>query len=345
MVINFFGETIMIPSVKNIPEIDSLLCEVAKRKEERVILREFISEQIDTRRTRFDELVSNARKEAEEEPNLVVYKSKAVDFFMQILKKRKTISGISVYESLVLGLIEKIGDSRCQEYSRKARSKQGVQGPIPATLPGNHKKAEVLLDGKLGSDIEENEIQFYLTNIILLRELSLCSKDLFFAVNLGLDTQQVLTFMRIAYDLRRLSTALATNEIVIRKAVVEAIRNGTPLEMIHIKCLRFTYPHGNRLQIIDDLEDHTILNRDGKVHQPISEKDFPPRLKSFKRVFEERGIQIILTILLSDQDLDDYFPGGNTTGVVPSEDLIRAKESLVRYKDNIQLSSTPFFKN
>jgi len=57
--------------------------------------------------------------------------------------------------------------------------------------------------------------------------------------------------MGILYDLEKIKTADFTNPNKIKENILHSIQTSEPLEFIHIKCLRFSYPGGNSLRLLD----------------------------------------------------------------------------------------------
>lgn len=335
MGINVFGIKIEIPQYEKLDDLEGFLEVVVKKKEERVILRKFLLASSLNDQGRFEEIKSQSREQdysITPEGNL---KDQVTEFCIERLKGVPTSVGISLYEDLVLQLIESNGSSNSRHYAKRLRLKGEVKQDIPGSFPGDHKQSEALIVGKLRGDIGKEEFKEYLAQKAIKTKIGVIIKDLFFAINHGLEKEKVLQFMGILYELRRLQTAEPTNEKVFRENLVDSIKSGNELTLVHIKCLRFTYPYGNRLELLVDCEDKLVPTKDGGRHYPLSEKQIIARLQRIRDIFIAFGIRAKLLILLSDQDLLDYFPYGNGAGMVPDSDVKKAGFSFRQYEEKI----------
>jgi len=329
---NLFGAIVNVESIHRQDLLDEILVRASKRSDERKLLRDFLLNKSVGGGIRFDELrekIMATPIEVEVDGNI---KNAVVDYCRSQLEKVKTSSGVSLYRGLVLQVVEKEGDLRCKKAASEMRKGAIFSSEsLPASFPVVFNKAENILMGKLRSDVGNEEYEGYFRSKNLNSEISTLTRDLFYGINNSLDREQLFAFVGARYEMRKLQMSIPTNETTLKQNLLEAIKSEEPLNLVHIKCLRFTYPFGNRLQLVDHVRNVEVPTKDGGVHRPVSEVQLFDRLADIRRIFEELGIKVRLKVLLSDQDLIDYFPRGGD-GVVPDADLLETQESLFRYK-------------
>ena len=114
-----------------------------------------------------------------------------------------------------------------------------------------------------------------------------------------------------------------------------SIKTGQILEMIHMKCLRFTFPYGNRLSLLEHTDDVIVTTKNNETHQPKTESKLFERLENILSIFEKFGLNVKFTVLVSDQEINDYFPNKNTFGMLPTIDLVNADQSLHKYLEGL----------
>jgi hypothetical protein len=311
--INIFGIKIEAPRMNTSHLFDELLVSVAKKESERNILRQFLT-------ARIPEIITHVK---EESTGIKVddLKSQTLDFYLSQLKTT------GIYEKMVLKVI-----SSDYQFSSARIAKEilnGRQPTLPSTFPGDHKKAETLVIGAVSSSIGPKECQEYLARKFVKSYVQEIARDLFYAVNNNLNSEQSLKYMAILYELNKLKTADFTNNIQIKKNLIKSITTGEPVNLIHIKCLRFTYPKGNSLRLLD----HTLADdhQNNFSRRPQDETPIFVKLKLIKSIFENNGINSNFSILVSDQDLTDYFPKGGE-GIIPDDDLKKTKTDIIKYQ-------------
>ena len=317
--INLFGITIEAPGLNAGHYFDELLISVAKKNSERDVLRQFLT-------PRISEIITQAKVEsAATEVN--DFRPQTVDFYLSQLKST------GVYEKMVLKVI-----SSDHQFSSAKTAKDILDGRRPelsSTFPGDHKKAENLVVGSVNSAIGPSECREYLTRKTVKTKIQDIAKDLFYAVNHGLSAEQSTRFIGIIYDLDKIKTADFTNPIRIKENIIHSLQTNKPLNLIHIKCLRFTYPYGNRLQLIDHTSDCQVPTKLGTIHHPASEVGYFNRLNNIQSVFSNYGVTTNLHILINDQDLSDYFPNNTGDGIIPDVDLVNAKTDMDNYHHHL----------
>jgi len=328
--INLFGTTIEAPPISDGHYFDSLLVAAAKKENERRMLKDFLLGDSLAGRPRLGEIVIQAQNEALFCSNPLDFKSQAIEFYLSQLKQT------GIYERMVLELISRDHVFRSADIANQLL--KGKSPKLPDYFPGDHKQAESLVVGALSSSIGDKECQQYLTRKLVKARIQEIAKDLFFAINHGLDPEQTTRFLSIIYELNQIKAADFTNTLGIKNNILTAILTGHPLQLIHIKCLRFTYPHGNRLKLLTHIGvDNSPVNFS---RRPQSEQPIFDRLKHLSDLFLRHRINTNFLILVSDQDILDYFPNGGQ-GFVPDQDLEIAHQDLELYRQAVA-DSAPF---
>ena len=306
--INIFGTTIEAPKTDGNQYFECLLTEAVKKDSERAVLRQFLS-------PRFEEIVVGAKK-AIAGVDVAQLKPLAQIHYISQLK----LSGS--YEKMVLATMN-------SPISR--RLLQGKHPPLPSTFPRDHKLAESLVVGTVSSSIGERECREYLAYKKVKSRIQDIAQDMFFAVNNGLTSEQTQNYLSVIYELEKLKTAEFTNYPQIRQNILKSIKTNQTLELAHMKCLRFTFPHGNRLSLLEHTDDAIVVTKNNETHHPKSESKLFDRLENILSIFIKSKLNIKLTILVSDQEINDYFPDSNTFGMLPRVDLANVHRSLHKY--------------
>ncbi len=334
MTINIFGQTIDVPRISVRDKYyDEKLGEIIERKEERRMMRGFLNGRSLVGKIRFEEIVDKVRTKVKVPDGELDSQQRdlATRFYIERLKTQPSGQADSLYHDLTLRLVKNgKGASFRKQLDKFQRGKIGVTD-LPDSFPGEFKKAETLLVGKIRSEIGRREYQLYLRHKELLTQLRVIAQDLFYGINSGLSPEEAKRYMAVRFELRKLQESVPTNSGRLRENIVTAIRDNVSLQLIHIKCLRFTYPHGERLRIIEDLSDTAVPTKNGCVHNPLSEKRTINRLRSIFNIFTMFDVPVRMVVLLSDQDLIDYFPGGDCP-FLSAEDIDKAGKSVVKYK-------------
>jgi len=297
--INLFGISVEAPQIKEGQYLETLLNDISKRDNERQILRDFI-------RPRIEEIIDRSQNVPQENSNLTDFLPQARNFFLEQLKK----SG--QYEQLVLEVIN----------SPIAHQILVGKSPIlPPTFPGEHKKAESLVTGSISSAVDIPQVKEFLIRKHFRESIQQTARIMFYGINHDLSPERCLQFLSIIYELDKIKTAEPVGNL--QQVILESLKNGTPLELVHIKSIRFTYPDGKNLQVIEDT-DQVIQSR----IYPSEEAIFQ-RLLSLVKTFENNGLKVNSTLIVSDHDLDYCFPSNQK--IVPEADVTNARKSIDKY--------------
>lgn len=325
--INLFGITIEAPSVNDGQYFDHLLAAVAKRDDERRLLRDFLGSN-----SRLEEIATSAQKLANQHPDVDSLKSQAVEFYRSQLRQ----SGL--YEDMTLRVISQDHLFRSAPYA--AQILAGKSPKLPSYYPSDHKKAESLVVGALTSAIGPSECRSYLVRHLIKSRVQEIAKHMFFAINHGLNPEQVTTFISVIYQLENIQTSPAIGNL--REVLASAIRQSSPVELVHIKSIRFTYPGGSSLKVIEDTApiEQPAIGGNRRVYP--SEEVIFHRLNAVATIFRHHGLAVNLSVIVSDHDLQYCFPLQQS--IVPASDVSLAQQSVGHYI-NFLRSHHPEFQN
>lgn len=327
-----FGTKIEIP-----PFEENILAEIVQRRGEREMMSCFLDEPSLNGEPRLSEIIQQARSSSELTAGISGdLKEETAGFIAKKMKRARTSADLSLYEDIKLRLVEQIEGGKIGKYARMARltaSKEKLLFGLPEKL----KKSEAILVGKIRSDIRPGDVSSYLVQLEIRRVINLLSKDLFFAINRGLDKDKALQFMAIFYELKKRQSAVPTNEEIVKLAVAEALLKGANLELIHLKCPRYKYPEGKKLEIIDHCDDEIVKTKEGPLLR-LAENDLLANLSEIKQIFLSYSINTSLKILIMDQDIDDHIPTINNP-FSKNTDLVQIMTAMERYKSVIELKT------
>jgi len=317
--VNVFGTNLEIPMITQTPIIEEVITQVASKNDERQTLRQCLDRPV------VDIITGNAQAEVDSlsDDQALLARPKTI---AQALKQKDTI------EALILNLIVQEANLECRKYIEAYR--KGKVCTPPDSFPKAHKQAQAIIEGQIASSVGVNQCRQFLVNESIGRQIRAMSKDLFFAINNGLDVDQQVRFTRLMFDLLQIQTADSTNPRGVRKTIVDSIKSGKPIDIFHVKCLRFVYPYGNRVALLESTKNTNVPTKNGSFHQPPKEAEFASRLLALKSIFNKYGILVILTLLLSDQDIFDYFPQNSETNL-PIEDIRALSVSLDIYHQHL----------
>ncbi len=336
MAISMFGLTTIIGQFEKPDFVGNILSQVVKKSGERRILEEFLRGKVPELEAKAKVVIEDDRRLSSSELNTVF------DYCRQVLLQVKTGKQIPVYRDLVLQVIEKNGDYRSRITAERIRQgKEYLPEQLPAEFPGEFKRAEAVVSGKLKSDIGSRELADFLSVQNLRREINVLAKDLFFGVNNGLEKDQVIRFMSVMYELRKLETEQPVNISLLKNFLLELIKKGEKLDLLHVKCLRFIYPKEGGVKILRDTEDVVVEGYKGK-YLPKSEGKLFERLNIIREIFMRNGIGVDFTICCSDEDLDLLFPEGSK--YVTEEQRVQMKEDAGQYMSYLASKYSQEFK-
>ncbi len=334
MALLVFGQAIEASRVTDSDLMRTMLAQVAKRTDERRILQDFLLTESTRGTKRFSEIETDSRAVALQrgDNSFSFDKDPVFDFYIAEMKRQKTTTGLSLYHDLVCQLMP-AGNKKQRNLFRKFCLDKIEPTDLPSTFPSQFRAAEILIAGKLRSEIGIREYREHELRKEVLKQLRQVARDMFFAINNGLQREQALNFISLMYELRKTQTALPTNEAMLKKNIIKCLQQDSRLDLIHIKCLRYTYPHGSQVVILDHFEDIEVPDKFGGSYKPRSEKNIFSRLQKLVSLFERYGVSTNLLILIADQDLYDYFPDGG--GVFSGNEIEEMYRAMARYRNAI----------
>lgn len=303
------------------PIIEEAITQIASKNDERQTLRQCLDRPI------IDTMTSNARTEVDSlsDNQALLARPRVI---AQALKQKDAI------EVLIQNLIAQEANLECRKYIEAFR--KGKAGTPPDSFPRAHKQAQAIVEGQIASSVGVNQCRQFLVNESIGRQIRVMSKDLFFAINNGLDVDQQIRFTRLMFELLQLQTTEPISQFGLRQVIANSITAKKPLELVHIKSLRFTYPQGTHLKILDHTDSVTQLGQPGETRTYPSEQVIFTRLESLAQTISGYGIAVNITVIVSDHDLDYCFPQKQT--IVPNQDVVEAHRTIPRYMHHLRSS-------
>lgn len=335
MAIAMFGYKLEASVSSDAQVIERIVDSCAKRSDEKVILMAFI-------KTVLPELIQKVGSiDIPIDQIGRVNKETVVNYYLSELKLRKN-SPFSVYDDLVFKIIEQAGDLSARKYIQSLKAQKiGVE--VPPIFPSQRKRADAIVMGKLRSDIDEDEVIAYLRRQELDREIRRISQDMFYAINNGLIGTEILKYMGIMHDLIVLETASPINESKMKRFILRSIKDGIALNLVHVKCLRFSYPEGVSLKLITHLGSMKIKDRFGGIFITTDESKLFENLKYLIDIFERNSIKLRILVMVADNDLLDNFPQ-KMDDIIPISDINQAQidtnlyiEELNKYSNGVEV--------
>lgn len=336
---NLFGNRINL-DLSSFPEPfclqERLTAQLVKRDSERTCFNAFLSGKLPSGLTIFEDMQKEAEESASDQA-CTEDKTTLADFVTQELKARR--NGVcSAYDHLVFDSMQAL-DPRARKVQLALHSGKLVAQDVPSFYPGLRNKTEGLLKAKIRESLGERESRLFAVRETLFHSLREMSQRMFYGINkLNLDGENLQRYLRVLYCMSRLEVATPERVDVFKRMLGDAIDKGAPLNLISIKCLRFTYPYGNRLKLLTTMGTERVPNKDGGVHSPLNEENYFDYLYGFVGTLRQEGIAVNVTVLVADLDLGDYFPDGRGH-FVPDEDIQSAREDVLTYFDSVRAAS------
>lgn len=223
------------------------------------------------------------------------------------------------------------------EYERRISLDMGVVTD-PQLVPGFHKRSQAIVEQQIRSSISESDCHDYLADKMAKSLTRQIVRSLFFAANHGLDQDQALRFMGISYELDKLKSHDTIGNL--SELVSQAILLHRSVELLHIKSIRFTYPSGTRLEVVEDTSSISQPRPGGGVRVYPSEEIIFERLSAIAEIFKRHGVGVNLSLIVSDHDLEYCFPPEQN--IVPAQDVKDARRSIDRYIDFLRSTHSEF---
>lgn len=193
-------------------------------------------------------------------------------------------------------------------------------------------QAEAIVIGKLKDSIGQDEYIRFLAQRFTHNQIKEIQSDLKFA-----GEKNGRDFASLMFELRGLSVAPTINELLLKEEVKRTITDKTSLPLIHIKSLRYTYPEGKKLEVLEHLDRVVSPGIGQETRTYPSEKVIFERLSRLVGLFRHYGVEANLTVLVADNDLEILFPEGNS--LVSQAEVQRARLAARRYVQNVKANN------
>lgn len=246
--------------------------------------------------------------------------------------KARQISKIPLYEYMIRQVVEELHPNFSTFHKQLDQGKLSVK-EAPHGYPTIHKEASILLNARISESVDESTYYQYLSHKALSQKFKELKKIVIQGINkFGLHDDELSHFALLMYQINELCVTDSKNAHLIVERVVKGIA-GETVDLVHVKCLRFTYPIEGGVKILTNTEDVVLEGVQGR-YIPKSETLLFPRLLNIKDLFTRYGINVSFTIVISDDDLDLLYPEGNA--YVSPGNLAQAKIEAHEYQLHLQ---------
>lgn len=258
-------------------------------------------------------------------------KDELVEAIIRGYKQKREDHSLTAYDELILDLIAVENNQRV--LVNKVKQGKISLNNLPNSFPGMRKRAEVFFRGKVTSDLKPDDYLRYKAEKQYTSILRDYARDLFFVANNGAE-EKTVDFLRLKYELDKIKTSDPITSERLRQLILKAMVDGEPLELVHIKSLRFTYPQGTNLKILDDTEAVEQAGFPGEIRRYPTEEVIFQRIDRLREIFRQAGISTRATLIVSDHDLNYCFP--TEQNIVPAEDVARGQIAGRKYIDALR---------
>lgn len=313
--------------------VDSAL----RRSDEREIFQKFLGSESFSGQKVQDLLVLEATRMADGlmERKVEIRQETLFDFVLSSLKA-KNGSDLSLYDIIVRRIIEVNNPKYIKLHRLIDRGK--FDGRLPFGYPDASKAAAGLLSVKI-KDCLPKVKRDYLIKRNIESKVGEYAKLLFQGVNrFNLQGEDLVNYLRIVFDLESVKSDSAEGPNLLREYLAESIRENSKLTFYFIKCLRFCYPKGNRLKILTNLDSQVIEDKNGGVFLKTDETGMFRNILNFKKIFQDKGVDVEFVVVVADNDLADNFPNGFEAAIPPG-DIMEANKSVDLYMENLRHGS------
>lgn len=314
---------------------ERLVCQILKKHKERNMFLDFLRSPMLNGKNVFEHMQEKTKEASLQE----ISEEEAVDFVLSELKIQPN-GLISSYQALVEAQIVAMDPKMEEAQKLLAKGKIGSK-QMPKGYPVLHKRAAGIIEEKVKESTKNKEKKQVAQRKSLLGQMREMSRELFFAVNkLDLEGKDAIQYLRLLYELQQQFKSEPARYMRFKELIATALLSGEPIDLLTIKCLRFVYPEGKRMKILEHMGEGKIVTKDGKTHTPIGEENYFSELLQIIKIFEFYGVKVDSTVLVADLDLDDYFPQGGA-GLVPDRDIARARRDIKRYVKCVKNNAPP----
>lgn len=303
--------------------ISELLPQIFRRDDgERRAMAEYLLENGPRSICRFEEISIDIRESIKDHEVEKIDRAEVLIYLLSCLRKSKQNGLLSEYDRRLYEIIERdCIDQSVLGYLKEARG--GGGGSIPEVFPTMHKAASKILEEELANSINEDIAREHLFYKKFKSFVTAYSKEMFFAKKMDLTPENMSKYMDILYGVTKIQVQKPFLANVFKSRLCEVVTRGEA-ELVHVKCLRFSYKSGS-IKILTDTED---VMSEGE-YMPDSENMLFPRLVDLKKIFEQSGVRVTFHVLVSDEDVETLYPDGSL--LITPEEKVRAVEDADRY--------------
>ncbi len=326
-----FGINILLKHINNNSFIDREVSGALKRRGEKEIFNRFLVSELSSGDKVIDFMLKEVKQNTKNllKEGIIIPDQVLLDFTISILKAGGS-EKLNTYDTIVRKIIEQ--ESPRFKKLHNDIDKGRFDGRLPFGYPDASKRAAGMLTAKI-KDTAQDVREDYLEQKFVGDKIREFSKEMFYGINkLDLSGNELVRYLNILYGLSLVQVAPTENPILLKSRICEAIRQKEPIDLVYIKSLRYSYPGGKGMKLVNHLNEEETLNLDGTKRKYFSEHLILERLGKFVQIFNNADVKVHLNIIIADNDLDILFPIGS--GFVPDSDIYTAKEDINYYLEN-----------
>lgn len=264
-------------------------------------------------------------------------------YYLTFLKNNLTPDGISLFDDLVIEEISKLNGFPKQDMVDRVKKARKLESN-PALIVGGdfptlHAQAKKNVLEELKSRTQNPEMQLiFLVEQLVLKAKKELERDYKFAEPL-LGKNDAEMFASCMLELRFLATAPTINIGLMKNRIIRSLQTGEPIELIHIKSLRYTYPKAKGLDILQDTSEEISTGIGNEKRKYPNEDIIFQRLATLRALLSYYKVPSNLTVIVADKDLNYLFPDDST--LISSATLEEAKKAARVYVNFLQEKYTP----
>jgi len=255
------------------------------------------------------------------------------EYTLKHLKDKRNIDGLSNFDYLILEKMSTTNGKNFGELKEIALKVRNLEAN-PALgqfsdFPSLHLKAKTIVQNELQTRMKDPKVQIsYLVELAVNKYKDQLQNDYIFAVD-SVGAKKAEYFSSCLLELQLLQTEPIVNEKIFKSSLLFSLESGMPINLVHIKSLRYTYPKQGGLEIISNTKQARSIGLSGEKRVYPDEIGIFERLKSIRQLLSHYGIKSSLTVLAADRDLEYLFPDNNP--LIDSQTKDRARRQANDY--------------
>lgn len=309
--------------------IDGFVGEVVKRSNERGVFVELLESDLANGRSVIEEITKRSNEKAirQLKSGTEIKNPLLVDFVLNKLKVQQNGS-LNLYEEMIRKIIERENPKFIEVHQQIEKGKYNDE--VPFGYPDASKKANSILIGKIKDGIDSKLKLEFLEQQNTKVGIRNLAKEMFYAINkFDLKNEELISYLKLHFELRFIQAAPMENQDVFKKQLAEAVKKNERIHLVFIKSLRYSYVDGKRMVVIGHLGDVEKKDINGDTRVYFNEYIILKRLEKILELISDSNVEVDLTVLIADNDLEILFPEDNS--FVPKEDVVEARKSAERY--------------